>query len=264
MDLKITVLGSGTSSGVPTIGCSCDVCRSSDPRDKRLRPSILISSPDKNIVIDTTPDFRMQVLRARVTKLDAIVYTHSHADHILGLDDVRPFNYHQGARIPIYASAKTFAVIERVFAYIFENHNPRTAVPQVDVHLIDDSPFEVFALRFEPIPVLHGKDAIYGFRFGNIAYLTDHSEIPESSKARLQGLDVLFLDALRRRPHPTHSTLEASIATAQELRPARTFFTHMSHDVAHAATEAILPPGIQLAYDGLEIDVPGVEVNSPA
>ena len=256
MDLKITVLGSGTSSGVPTIGCSCEVCRSTDPRDTRLRPSILIHHRGHNIVIDTTPDFRAQVLRAGIRRLDAIVYTHGHADHILGLDDVRPFNYHQGGSIPIYASRPAFAVIERVFAYVFDNRDRRTHVPQLQVNLIDDTPFDVLGLRFEPIPLTHGKDTIFGFRFGSVAYLTDHSEIPESSLERLQGLDVLFLDALRHRSHPTHSTVEASIQTSRRVEPKRTYFTHMCHDLGHAATEASLPPGIFLAYDGLEITLP--------
>ena len=256
MELKITVLGSGTSSGVPTIGCSCEVCRSTDPRDNRLRPSILISFSGRNIIIDTTPDFRAQVLRAKIARLDAIVYTHGHADHILGLDDVRPFNYHQGGRIPIYASRAAFAIIERMFAYVFDNRERKTHIPQLEVNLIDETPFDVFGLRFEAIPLAHGKDTTFGFRFGNVAYLTDHNEIPESSLDRLRGLDVLFLDALRHRPHPTHSTVEASIETALRLQASRTYFTHMCHDVGHAATEALLPPGIFLAYDGLEINVP--------
>lgn len=264
MDLKITVLGSGTSSGVPTIGCSCAVCHSADPRDTRLRPSILIEAAGRNIVIDTTPDFRAQVLRAGIKRLDAIVYTHGHADHIFGLDDVRPFNYHQAERIPIYASRQTFAIIERVFAYVFEQRDRKTHVPQLDVRLIDEAPFDVFGLRFEPIPLTHGKDTIYGYRFGNVAYLTDHSEIPESSLDRLQGLDVLFLDALRHRPHPTHSTVEKSTETARRLQPKRTYFTHMCHDLGHAATEASLPPGVFLAYDGLEICVPNSVAGLPA
>jgi phosphoribosyl 1,2-cyclic phosphate phosphodiesterase len=257
MDLKITVLGSGTSSGVPTIGCSCAVCRSTDPRDKRLRPSILVSYLDHNVVVDTTPDFRAQILRAAPARLDAIIYTHWHADHILGLDDVRPFNYHQGERIPIYASRQALAVIERVFSYVFDNRKRSTSIPQLDVNVIDETPFEILGLRFEPIPITHGHDTIFGFRFGNVAYLTDHSAIPEASLARLGGLDVLFLDALRHRPHPSHSTVSDSIETALKLKPKRTYFTHMSHDVGHAATEATLPPGIFLAYDGLEIQVPG-------
>jgi phosphoribosyl 1,2-cyclic phosphate phosphodiesterase len=255
MSVKITVLGSGTSSGVPTIGCSCAVCRSTDPRDNRLRPSILIDYCGRNIIIDTTPDFRAQVLRARLQRLDAIVYTHGHADHIMGLDDVRPFNYHQGGRIPIYAARPAFAIIERAFAYVFNNTEERKAVPQLEVNLIDESPFDVFGLRFEPIPLTHGRDTIFGFRFGNVAYLTDHNDIPAASLERLRGLDVLFLDALRHKPHTTHSTLSVSTETAQKLHAKRTYFTHMCHDVPHAATEAALPPGILLAYDGLEIEV---------
>jgi phosphoribosyl 1,2-cyclic phosphate phosphodiesterase len=263
MSLKITVLGSGTSSGVPTIGCSCAVCQSGDPRDNRLRPSILITAQtpggERNIVIDTTPDFRTQVLRAKVTHLDAIVYTHAHADHILGLDDVRPFNYHQGGPIPLYASEKTFAVIQRVFEYVFAKRDTKTSVPQVEIKLIGDDPFDVFGLRFQPVPLTHGNNTIYGFRFGGAAYLTDHNEIPESSLPMLQGLDVLFLDALRHRPHPTHTTVAVAIERALAIGAKRTFFTHMCHDVPHAATQAALPEGIFLAYDGLEI-----EVNRPA
>jgi phosphoribosyl 1,2-cyclic phosphate phosphodiesterase len=253
MDLKITVLGSGTSSGVPTICCTCPVCLSTDPRDKRLRPSILISHGDRNIIIDTTPDFRQQVLRAGINRLDAIVFTHGHADHILGLDDVRPFNYFQKSKIPIFAAPPAFAIIQRVFEYVFEVKERNTTVPKLDVTLIDDNAFEVVGLRFEPIPITHGNQTIYGYRFGDVAYLTDHSEIPESSLEKLQGLDVLFLDALRHRPHPTHSTVEASIATAKLLQPKRTFFTHICHDLGHVETEAALPPNVFLAYDGLEI-----------
>ncbi len=259
MSLSIRVLGSGTSSGVPTIGCSCDVCRSTDPRDTRLRPSILIrhtapGSATRNILIDTTPDFRAQMLAARIPRLDAIIYTHSHADHILGLDDVRPFNYRQGT-IPLYAAPATFETIRRVFSYAFDDREFKTHVPQLDVNLIGDDPFDVFGLTFQPIPVMHGRERIYGFRFGAAAYLTDHNAVPESSIAKLSGLDVLFLDALRHKEHPTHSTVATSVASAERIQARRTFFTHMSHDVPHAATEETLPHGVALAYDGLEIEV---------
>ena len=253
MSLKITVLGSGTSSGVPTIGCTCAVCHSKDPRDNRLRPSILVQRGDCNIVIDSTPDFRTQVLRAGIDHLNAVVYTHAHADHIFGLDDVRPFNFRQKANIPIYAHQPTFDVIRRVFEYVFDTRERNTTVPKLDVNIVDEDAFDVCGLAFQPIALMHGDAVIHGYRFGDVAYLTDHSRIPEASMSKLQGLDVLFLDALRHKPHPTHSTVEQSIATAQALRPKRTYFTHICHDLPHGATEAALPEGIFLAYDGLII-----------
>lgn len=253
--LRITVLGSGTSAGVPTIGCHCDVCTSTDPRDNRLRPSILIAYEGHNVLVDTTPDFRAQALRAKIERIDAIVFTHSHADHLMGLDDVRPFNFRQKGRIPIYASAQTMDAIQRCFQYVFEDAPRDTHIPKLDTHVIDGASFDLFGLEFRPIPILHGPQAIYGFRFGGAAYLTDHSEIPEPSMEQLQGLDVLFLDALRHKPHPTHSTVERSVKTVERLAPRRAFFTHISHDLAHARTEAQLPPHIRLAYDGLEIAV---------
>jgi phosphoribosyl 1,2-cyclic phosphate phosphodiesterase len=250
----ITVLGSGTSSGVPTIGCRCDVCLSADPRDKRLRPSILIRYGGHNVVVDTTPDFRAQVLRAGIDHLDAILYTHAHADHILGLDDVRPFNYRQRGPIPIYATEDTLRVLQRVFAYAFEEEHQST-VPKLDLRRMEDAAFDLFGAEFIPIRLEHGSSAVFGFRFGSAAYLTDHSAIPEASKHKLRGLDVLFLDALRHRPHPTHSTVEQCLKWVEELQPRRVFFTHMCHDLAHERTEASLPPHIRLAYDGLEIEV---------
>jgi phosphoribosyl 1,2-cyclic phosphate phosphodiesterase len=253
--IHITVLGSGTSSGVPTIGCGCEVCASLDPRDNRLRPSILIRYDDHVVLIDTTPDFRAQALRAKVKKIDAILYTHSHADHILGLDDVRPFNYRQRSAIPLYATEETLGAIQRVFRYAFDSEPTESSVPRVNLCPLDGRPFDLFGLEFIPIPISHGSTTILGFRFGGAAYLTDHSDIPAESKAKLQGLDVLFLDALRYRPHPTHSTVERSLAWVEELKPRRAFFTHMCHDIGHATTEAKLPPNVRLAYDGLEIVV---------
>ena len=253
--LKITVLGSGTSVGVPTIGCHCDVCTSSDPRDNRLRPSILVSYDGHNVLIDTTPDFRTQALRAKIGRLDAVVFTHSHADHIMGLDDVRPFNFRQKGQIPIYASPETMDAIQRCFRYIWDEKPRNTNIPQLEPRVLDGGPFEVCGLEFQPVPILHGNQPIYGFRFGAAAYLTDHSEIPEASMERLRGLDVLFLDALRYKPHPTHSTVERSKQTVELLGPRRTFFTHISHDLGHERAESMLPPHIRLAYDGLEIEV---------
>jgi phosphoribosyl 1,2-cyclic phosphate phosphodiesterase len=254
--LKITVLGSGTSVGVPTIGCQCAVCTSADPRDNRLRPSILVSYDGRNVLIDTTPDFRQQALRARIDHLDAVLFTHSHADHILGLDDLRPFNFRQKSPIPIYASPETMAAIQRVFEYIFDGEKKESHVPRLETRPIDGSPFDLFGLTFQPIPILHGSRIIYGFRFGPAAYLTDHSDIPEASLEQLRGLDVLFLDALRYKPHPTHSTVDRSIKTVETVAPRRAFFTHLSHDLAHERANSLLPPHIRLAYDGLEILVP--------
>jgi riboflavin kinase/FMN adenylyltransferase len=258
--VHITVLGSGTSAGVPTIGCNCAVCTSTDPRDTRLRPSILIRYDDPSfgeraVLIDTTPDFRAQALRTPITRIDAILYTHSHADHILGLDDVRPFNYRQKQAIPLYGLAATLEAIQRVFGYAFDDAPKNTMVPRLNVNPLNGEPFDLFGLEFTPVTVMHGDQAILGYRFGNAAYLTDHSEIPAESKAKLQGLDVLFLDALRHRPHPTHSTVATSLKTVEELKPRRTFFTHICHDLAHAETDAALPRHVRLAYDGLEIDV---------
>lgn len=252
--IHITVLGSGTSSGVPTIGCSCEVCLSTDPRDKRLRPSILLQYDGRNVVVDTTPDFRQQVLRAGLSRLDAILYTHAHADHILGLDDVRPFNFRQRESIPVYGTEDTLAALQRVFCYAFDE-KIESMVPKLDLRRMDGTPFELFGVEFIPIRLIHGKGTVYGFRFGAAAYLTDHSEIPPASKERLQGLDVLFLDALRHRPHPTHTTLEGAVELVEEIQPKRAFFTHMCHDLHHQRTEATLPAHVRLAYDGLEIDV---------
>ncbi|MEI9812030.1 MAG: MBL fold metallo-hydrolase [Acidobacteriota bacterium] len=253
--LRITVLGSGTSSGVPTIGCECAVCQSTDPRDKRLRPSVLLQYEDRNVIVDSGPDFREQVLRTGLRHLDAVVYTHAHADHILGLDDVRPFNFFQKSSIPLYATQETFAIIKRVFAYAFQEEPTESSRPKLDLHVLDGSPFPLFGREFVPIRLHHGKGTVFGFRVGRAAYLTDHSAIPEESKALLQDLDVLFLDALRRRPHPTHTTLEQAIALVNELNPQRAFFTHMCHDLGHAETEAALPSHIRLAYDGLQLEV---------
>jgi phosphoribosyl 1,2-cyclic phosphate phosphodiesterase len=253
--LTIAVLGSGTSVGVPTIGCGCAVCRSTDPRDKRLRPSVLVSYGGRNVVIDTTPDFRTQVLRAGVERLDAVVFTHGHADHIMGLDDVRPFNYHQRTGIPVYGSAQTMETVRRVFDYVFEEQAHESSVPHLETHLLDGEPFDMFGLPFRPIPLKHGTLDVYGYRFGAAAYLTDHSAIPEASMEALRGLDVLFLDALRHRPHPTHTTVARALDYVAELKPRRAFLTHICHELGHEQTERVLPPNVRLAYDGLEIQV---------
>ncbi|HZT32838.1 MAG TPA: MBL fold metallo-hydrolase [Bryobacteraceae bacterium] len=251
--VKITVLGSGTSVGVPVIGCHCDVCTSPDPRDNRLRPSVLVSYEGRNVLIDTTPDFRTQALRAKIARLDAVLFTHAHADHIMGLDDVRPFNFRQRGPIPIYAAPDTMEAIQRCFRYIFDGAEKPSSVPKLESRVLNGAPVDLFGLEFLPIRLLHGQQEIYGFRFGNSAYLTDHSDVPEESLERLRGLDVLFLDALRFKPHPTHSTVDRSTSTVEKLVPQRAYLTHICHDLHHARTEEGLPPHIRLAYDGLEV-----------
>jgi len=253
--LGITVLGSGTSVGVPTIGCHCAVCTSADPRDKRLRPSILVRYSGRNVVVDTTPDFRGQVPRARLERLDAILFTHAHADHIMGLDDVRPFNYRQKSGIPVFGPPEAIETVRHVFSYVFADKTHDSHVPRLETHALDGAPFNLFGLEFTPVPLEHGSTRVFGYRFGNAAYLTDHNDIPAASLDLLRGLDVLFLDALRRRPHPTHTTVERALQYVEELAPRRAFFTHICHDLEHEATERTLPAHVRLAYDGLEIRV---------
>jgi phosphoribosyl 1,2-cyclic phosphate phosphodiesterase len=240
--------------GVPTLGCHCAVCESSDPLDKRTRPSVMLAYGGRNVVIDTTPDFRYQAMRARIDRLDAVIYTHGHADHILGLDDIRPYNLKQRGAVPIYAGADTLAILRRQFAYIFDGAPTPSTVPGVDLHTID-GPFDLFGLSFVPVPVIHGPQTVLGFRFGKAAYLTDFSSVPETSKPLLHDLDDLILDALRYVPHPMHSTVEQSLALVEELKPKRAWFTHICHDLGHAQTNARLPKNVQLSYDGLSFEV---------
>ncbi|MGH9702492.1 MAG: MBL fold metallo-hydrolase, partial [Candidatus Acidiferrales bacterium] len=254
VSLRLTVLGSGTSMGVPTLGCHCAVCLSQDPHDRRTRPSILLSYAGRNVVIDTTPDFRYQAMRAQLDRLDAVIYTHGHADHILGLDDIRPFNLKQQAVVPLYASDATLAILRRTFAYIFDETPTDSTLPGVGLRVIE-GPFDLFGLRMIPVPALHGKFPVFGFRFGKAAYLTDFSAVPEKSKEILQGLDDLILDALRYTPHPMHSNVDQSLALISELKPKRAWFTHICHDLSHEAANARLPENVRLSYDGLAFEV---------
>jgi phosphoribosyl 1,2-cyclic phosphate phosphodiesterase len=253
MRATLTVLGSGTSMGVPTIGCDCSVCHSSDPRDRRTRPSVLISYSGRNVLIDTTPDFREQAIRENITHLDAVLYTHTHADHLLGIDDLRPLSFlHKPHRLPLYAHPEAADFIRQMFRYIFDSDYKFGGLPHVEMRTMNGT-LDLFGARFEPIKLIHGEAEIYGFRFGSAAYLTDHSEVPEDSLARLEGLDVLFLDALRYKPHPTHSTVEHSLQTVERLKPRRAFFTHICHDLPHEETNARLPDSVKLSHDGMKL-----------
>jgi phosphoribosyl 1,2-cyclic phosphate phosphodiesterase len=254
MKAILTVLGSGTSMGVPTIGCDCAVCHSTDPLDRRTRPSILIQYEGQSVLIDTTPDFRQQAIRENIKHLDAVLYTHTHADHILGMDDLRPLSYlHKPGKLPLYAKPEAVDFLRDMFRYIFDPKYKFGGLAQLELKALN-SPINLFGATFSPIPVIHGETEIYGYRFGSAAYLTDHSSIPESSLAQLEGLDVLFLEALRHTPHPTHSTLEQSLAIVDRLKPKRAFFTHISHDLPHRETNALLSPNIQLSFDGMKLE----------
>ncbi len=256
--LRVTVLGSGTSMGVPTLGCPCRVCHSTDPHDKRTRPSVLLSRAGRNVVIDTTPDFRFQALRVGLDRLDAVVFTHGHADHILGFDDIRPFNLRQNALMPVYASAETLAILRRTFAYVFDGSPAVSTIPRVSLHTIE-GPFDPFGAELVPVPAVHGPMSVLGFRFGRAAYLTDFSSLPESSSELLRNLDDLILDALRETPHPMHQTVEQALELVAELAPRRAWFTHIAHELPHAETNARLRDRgfahVQLAYDGLSFQV---------
>jgi phosphoribosyl 1,2-cyclic phosphate phosphodiesterase len=253
---RVTFLGTGTSHGVPMIGCECATCRSTDPRDRRLRPSIYVDVPGHaRMLVDTSTDLRQQALANGVTRVDAILFTHGHADHVMGLDEVRRFNAMQDGPIPCYASESTWGTLKRSFYYVFDGL-PRQGggIPQLVPHTID-GPFTVAGVRVVPVPLWHGRMPILGFRFGTFAYLTDCNALPDESWPLLTGLDTLVLDALRYKAHTTHFTIDEAIAAARRIGARRTLFTHMTHDISHADTSARLPDGVELAYDGLVLDV---------
>jgi phosphoribosyl 1,2-cyclic phosphate phosphodiesterase len=253
---RVTFLGTGTSHGVPMVGCDCATCRSTDSRDKRLRPSIYLEvAGGPAVLVDTGTDLRQQALTCGISRVDAILFTHSHADHIMGLDEVRRFNAIQRAAIPAYADAHTAADIRRTFHYIFNPPEQKGGgVPQIDLHTIE-GPFDFRGLSIVPVTVFHGSRPILGFRFGTFAYLTDCNRIPDQSWPLLQGVDVLVLDALRHRAHPTHFTVAEALEVVARLGPQQTYLTHICHDLPHAATNASLPAGVALAYDGLRLDI---------
>ncbi len=251
--MKLHFLGTGTSTGVPILACQCEVCTSSDLRDKRTRPSILLDYDGRRVLVDTSPDFRIQAMREGLTRLDAAVFTHAHADHILGLDDTRVYYFRQQAPIPIYGDARCMATIRSTFAYIFNGDYAYGGVGRLDPHVVE-GPFDLWGLNMIPVPLLHGNLPILGYRFRDTAYLTDVSEIPESSFPLLEGLQTLIIDALRIKPHPTHFTLTQALAMVERVKPRRAFFTHIAHDLGHESTNSALPGHVQLAYDGLELD----------
>ena len=251
--MQVTFLGTGTSVGVPRIGCDCTVCISDNPRNNRLRCAILIVHEDRNILVDTPPDYRTQALLYDIRRLDAVVFTHAHADHLHGLDDVRTYCLNRDEGLPCYADLITVERIKRVFDYALNSPWPR--VPKLNLHTID-GPSELFGLPVQPLTVMHGKLPVQAFRIGTFAYVTDCSVIPDDTMAALEGVDTLVLDALRHREHPTHLNVEQALEVVESLKPRQTYLTHIAHDLEHEATNASLPDGVELAYDGLTLNLP--------
>ena len=253
--MKITFLGTGTSQGVPVIACDCEVCTSPDPRDKRLRTSIMIESEGKVIVIDSGPDFRYQMLRAKVKHLDAIVFTHEHKDHIAGMDDIRAFNYRQSNAIDVFANERVQEALKREYSYIFAEFK-YPGIPEINLHTIGTKPFYVEDIKFIPIEVMHYKLPILGFRIGDFTYITDAKTISDSEKQKIKGTKTLVINALQMEKHISHFTFVEAIAFAKEIKAEQTYFTHISHRLGrHAAVLPVLPKNITLAYDGLVIEI---------
>ena len=253
--MTVTFLGTGTSQGVPVIGCDCDVCRSLDFRDKRLRVSIHLQINNKSIIVDSGPDFRQQVLRERIKRLDALLYTHEHKDHTSGMDDIRAYNFMQHIDMPLYAEQRVINQIKQEFAYIFSGHN-YPGIPRVNLYPITEEPFQVEGVAVIPIQVMHYKLPVLGFRFGNFTYITDANYISEEEKAKIAGSEVIVLNALRKEPHISHFSLSEAIALLTELKPKKAYLTHISHLLGlHREVEMELPDFISLAYDGLKIEL---------
>ncbi|GAB3543327.1 MBL fold metallo-hydrolase [Spirosoma fluminis] len=251
--MVVTLLGTGTSSGVPLIGCTCEVCRSVDFRDKRLRSSIHIAVEGRSFIVDTGPDFRQQVLRLNLNELDAVLFTHEHKDHTAGLDEVRAYNFRSGRDIPLYGRPTVLAQLQREFAYVFAEHK-YPGVPRVRINEITNEPFEVLGIRIIPIEVMHHKLPVFGFRIGDFTYLTDLNSIAEEELPKVMGTRILVLDALQRQPHISHFTLDQAVALAERIGAERTYFTHISHKLGlHREVEKELPTAIRLGYDGLQI-----------
>ena len=255
MSIKVTFLGTGTSQGVPLIACDCEVCVSKNAQDKRLRSSILVESEKTRITIDTGPDFRQQLLREKIQKLDAVVFTHEHKDHIAGLDEVRAFNYINKVRMPVYATTRVQDALKREFAYIFADEK-YPGIPEIDLYDLENDTFQIGDLVIEPINVLHYKLPVKAFKINNFAYVTDANFIPEEEKEKLKNLDVLVLNALRREQHISHFTFKEAIELVKELNPKKAYFTHISHQLGlHTKVNKELPSNIELAFDGLQLIV---------
>ena len=253
--MRVTFLGTGTSTGVPVVGCRCRVCTSSDPRNTRLRQSVKIEMRGKHFLIDTTPDLRLQLLRFPIPRLDFVLFTHSHSDHLMGLDDIRPFNFRQRETIHAFASPMTAKAIRRAFSYIWDHSQMGGGKPQLDLHDIE-APFVHDGIEVIPIPVVHGDWTILGFRIGRFAYITDTNGVPDSSIELLQGVDILALDGLRPAPpHPTHFTIGEAIECSRRIGARQTYLIHLTHDIDHEEFGTTLPEGVALAWDGLELEV---------
>ena len=253
--MLVTFLGTGTSTGVPVVGCRCRVCTSTDPRDVRLRQSVKIEWRGKHFIIDTTPDLRLQLLRDPIPRLDFVLFTHSHSDHMMGLDDIRPFNFRQREAIHAFANAKTAKAVRRAFSYIWQDSQIGGGKPQLELHEVE-GPFTHEGIDIVPLPVAHGDWTILGFRIGRFAYITDTNGIPESTMRLLEGVDVLALDGLRPAPsHPTHFTIDEAVAVAKRIGARQTWLIHLTHEVDHEALDASLPAGIRLAYDRLQLQI---------
>lgn len=251
--MKITFLGTGTSQGVPIIGCKCRVCGSINPKDKRLRTSVMIEADAKRFIIDTGPDFRQQMIRERIDKIEAVIYTHEHRDHVAGLDDLRAFNFIMKKKIDLYATKQVQQAIHEQFGYIF-SEKKYPGIPEVNLNTIENKPFVISGVEFIPLFVKHMHLDVLGFRIGNFSYITDANFIPEEEKKKIYGSEVLVLNALRREPHPSHFTLDQALAQAQELKSKKTYFVHMSHQIGlHEEVEDELPENVHLAFDGLRI-----------
>jgi phosphoribosyl 1,2-cyclic phosphate phosphodiesterase len=255
--MRVTFLGTGTSHGIPVIGCDCVVCQSTDPRNKRLRPSILVEDSQTVVLVDATPDLRTQALRANLRRLDAVLLTHTHADHILGLDDVRAFTERQAIRMPIYGSAATIARIAEIFPYACTEKPTWPGLPQFELRAVEAGrEFEIGNLKIRPLPVPHGRMMVFAFVFGDeAAYVTDCNAVPQDVVQQLHGVPVLVLDGLRHRPHPTHLAIDEAVNVVEKIKPKLALLTHMNHEVDHQTTEKTLPANVRLAYDGMQIEV---------